>query len=51
MKTFLIALALVALACTAGLLLGMAGKALFTGESFPHPIPKTTTITVPFSLP
>ena len=51
MKTFLIALALVATVCISGLLLAQAFKALFTGESFPHPIPKTTTVTVPFSLP
>ena len=37
MKTFLIAIALVALACIAGLLLANAARALFTGESFPPP--------------
>ena len=49
MKLFLIALALVTFVCVAGLLLGMAAKALFTGESFKHPIPRTVTVTVPFS--
>lgn len=51
MKTILIALALVAFACIAGLLLAQAAKALFTGESFPVPAPKTVTVTVPFYLP
>ena len=51
MKIFLIALALVATTCVAGLLLGQAFKALFTGESFPMPVPKTVLVTVPFSVP
>ena len=50
MKTFLIALAAVVIVCVAGLLIGQALKALFTGESFYHPIPKTVTVTVPFKL-
>lgn len=37
MKLFYIALTLVAGACVAGLLLGYAVKALFTGESSPLP--------------
>ena len=51
MKTFLTALAIVTITCVAGLLLGQAFKALFTGESFPVPLPKTVTVTVPFSVP
>ena len=51
MKTFLIALLLVAITFVCGLLLAQAAKALFTGESFPMPVPKTTTVTVPFSVP
>lgn len=35
MKIFLIAFALVATVCLAGLLLSQAVKVLFTGESFP----------------
>lgn len=37
MKAALIAFSLVAGVCILGLLLGLAGKALFTGESFPPP--------------
>lgn len=51
MKIFLTALVLVAITCVAGLLLGQVFKALFTGESFPVPLPKTVTVTVPFSAP
>lgn len=51
MKNFLIALLLVAITFVCGLLLAQAAKALFTGESFRVPAPKTTTVTVPFSLP
>lgn len=49
MKTFLTALAAVVIVCVAGLLIGQAFKALFTGESFPMPLPKTVLVTVPFS--
>ena len=49
MKTFLIALALVATVCISGLLLAQAFKALFTGESFRVPVPQNVSVTVPFS--
>lgn len=51
MKIFLKALILVVITCVAGLFLGQAFKALFTGESFPMPPPKTVLVTMPFSLP
>lgn len=51
MKAFLIAVVLVTIVCISGLLLGQVFKALFTGESFPVPLPKTVTVTVPFSIP
>lgn len=51
MKTFLTAVAAVVVVCISGLLLGQAFKALFTGESFRVPVPQTTTVTVPFSVP
>lgn len=51
MKIFLSAVAAVVVICIAGLLLAQALKALFTGESFPMPVPKRVTVTVPFSVP
>lgn len=51
MKSLLVALILVAATCIAALLLAQAAQALFTGESFPVPVPKRVTITVPFSVP
>lgn len=54
MKSFFIAVALVVITCLAGVALGHAGKALFTGESFP-PQPMTEKavyyVRVPASSP
>lgn len=51
MKIFLSAVAAVVVVCISGLLLSQAAKALFTGKSFPVPVPKTVTVTVPHKLP
>lgn len=51
MKKFAIALLLVAIVFVIGLLLAQVGKALFTGQSFPHPAPKVVVYTAPFSVP
>jgi hypothetical protein len=49
MKAIYAAIMVIAAVCVTGLLLGQVFKALFTGESYPMPIPKTVLVTVPFS--